>query len=139
MLRHLGKLVPQAVKVKTEVNAAGMSYELISLGDRNISLRIDCGSDLIIGRQAQLGVTNRNVSREHCVLVCSKAADAQSPRITATAQKKCYVSVGFHQKHTKLLPGHSVEVRFWTRALHALLQCIGPAGITPGVPPFPVM
>ena len=88
-----------------------MSYELASLGDRNISLRIECGSGLILGRQAQLGVTNRNVSREHCVLVCSKAADAQSPKITATAQKKCYVSASSHQKHIKLLPGHSVEVR----------------------------
>lgn len=112
MLRCLSKLVHQAVKVKAEVNAAGMSYELASLGDRNISLRIECGPGLILGRQAQLGVTNRNVSREHCVLVCSKTADAQNPRITATAQKKCYVSAGSHEKHIKLLPGHSVEVRY---------------------------
>jgi hypothetical protein len=111
VLRRYIKLITQGVKIQAEANAAGMFYEVTSLDDDNISLRMECGFKLILGRQVQLGVTDRNVSREHCILVCSKATDAQSPRITATAQKKCYISVGSHEKHTKLLPGHSVEVR----------------------------
>ena len=87
-----------------------MSYELVSLDNRSVSLSITSGGSLTLGRQAQLGVTNKAVSREHCVLQCLKGTEGQLASVLVTARKKCYVSGPFREDCT-LLPGKSTEVR----------------------------
>ncbi len=84
-----------------------MSYELVSLDNPSISLSITPGVNLTLGRQAQLGVTNKGVSREHCVVQCLKGAGHAS--ISVTGRKKCYVS-GPSRDQSLLLPGKSSEV-----------------------------
>ena len=85
-----------------------MSYELVSLDNRSVSLSISPGTDISLGRQAQLGVTNKGVSREHCALHCLKSTEGQDPSVLVTARKKCYVS-GPAREQCTLLPGKSTQ------------------------------
>lgn len=87
-----------------------MSYELVSLDNQSVCLSITPGASLTLGRQAQLGVTNKGVSREHCVLQCLKGTDGQSPSVVVTTLRKCYVS-GPSREHCTLLPGKSTQVQ----------------------------
>ena len=93
--------------VHSVYEAGGMSYELVSLDKQSLSLSITPGVSLTLGRQAQLGVTNKGVSREHCVVQCLKGAGRAS--VIVTSRKKCYVS-GPSRDQSLLLPGMSLEV-----------------------------
>ena len=86
-----------------------MAYEVVSLEHWSVCLSITPGASLTLGRQAQLGVTNKGVSREHCILQCLRGTEGQRPSIIVTARKKCYVSGPSREQYT-LLPGKSTEV-----------------------------
>ena len=85
-----------------------MAYELVSLDNRSVSLSITPGTDISLGRQAQLGVTNKAVSREHCALHCLKGTEGQDPCVIVTARKRCSVS-GPSREQCALLPGKSLQ------------------------------
>ena len=86
-----------------------MSYELVSLDKQSVSVSIRPGVSLMLGRQAQLGVSNKGVSREHCEVQCFKGAEGRHASVIVTARKKCHVS-GPSRDQSLLLPGKSSEV-----------------------------
>ena len=110
-----GEARPQAVLCKT--NAEGMPYELISLDKQNIRLGLDAGLSITLGRRIDLGVTTRNVSREHCLIECQKAGEAKGILVYVKAGKRCYVTGPSRQQPCKLASGQSTQVRRYLSCL----------------------
>ena len=87
-----------------------MPYELVSLDKQNIRLSLAPGVSITLGRQVDLGVTSRSVSREHCLIECQQKEGSKSATVTVKACKRCYVVGIMRQQPCKLATGQATQV-----------------------------
>ena len=93
-----------------KANAKDMPYELVSLDKQDIRLILASGVSITLGRQVDLGVTSRNVSREHCLIECQQGEGSESAIVTVKACKRCYIVGILRQQPCKLAPGQATQV-----------------------------
>ena len=93
-----------------KANAKDMPYELVSLDKQDIRLILASGVSITLGRQVDLGVTSRNVSREHCLIECQQGGQPESAIVSVKARKRCYVIGISRQQPCRLAPGQATQV-----------------------------
>ena len=87
-----------------------MPHELVSLDKQSIRLGLVPGVSITLGRQVDLGVTSRSVSREHCLIECQQGGKAESATVSVKAGKRCYISGPSRYQPCKLAPGQATQV-----------------------------
>ena len=87
-----------------------MPYELVSLDKQNIRLSLAPGVSITLGRQVDLGVTSRNISREHCLIECQQGREPGSAIVKVKARRRCYIVGTSRQQPCKLAPGQATQV-----------------------------
>lgn len=85
-----------------------MAARLISLDQDDIVVALEAGEERVLGRQKDLKIADRNVSRDHCIVTYSTGE--ASPVLLLKANKKTYLVKRGSKEYIIVGPSESAQV-----------------------------